>query len=112
MDNLKTDAYYVKKITTDLSFIVSHTEALSPEEFQKDEVLIDSVMFRLIQVSENSAKLSESFKLLHSAIPWRAIRGLRNRIVHEYGNVDISVIYDTVKNDIPALLKDLSAISQ
>lgn len=34
MDNLKTDAYYVKKITTDLSFIVSHTEALSPEEFQ------------------------------------------------------------------------------
>ena len=57
-------------------------------------------------------KLSESFKLLHSAIPWRAIRGLRNRLVHEYGNVDISVIYDTVKNDIPALLKDLSAISQ
>ncbi len=57
-------------------------------------------------------KLSESFKLMHSAIPWRAIRGLRNRIVHEYGNVDISVIYDTVKNDIPALLKDLSAISQ
>ena len=57
-------------------------------------------------------KLSESFKLMRSAIPWRAIRGLRNRIVHEYGNVDISVIYDTVKNDIPALLKDLSAISQ
>lgn len=67
-------------------------------------------MFRLIQISENSDKLTEDFKAYHSNIPWRAIKGLRNRIVHEYGNVDLSVVYDTVKNDIPQLLNDLTAI--
>ena len=68
-------------------------------------------MFRLIQVSENSDRLSEDFKAYHKTIPWRALKGMRNKIVHEYGNVDMSVIYDTVKNDIPELLKELKQIT-
>ena len=69
-------------------------------------------MFRLIQISENSDKLTEDFKTHHSSIPWRAIRGLRNRIVHEYGNVDLAVVYDTVRNDIPDLLNELKTIGE
>ena len=67
-------------------------------------------MFRLIQVSENSDRLTDPFKQQHPTIPWRAIKGLRNRIVHEYGNVDLAVVYDTVKNDIPVLLEELEKI--
>ncbi len=110
MDNRKTDAYYLQKIATDLAFITAHTVGLSQEQFEEQEVLLDSVMFRLIQVSENSDKLSENFKRLHSDIPWRAMKGLRNRIVHEYGAVDFSVVYDTVKEDIPELLRTLEAL--
>ncbi len=40
----------------------------------------------------------------HSKIPWGALSGLRNRIVHDYGNVDLSVVYDTLKYDIPEML--------
>jgi uncharacterized protein with HEPN domain len=104
MDNRKNDLYYTQKITADLAFIVAHTENLSKEEFDRDEVLIDSVMFRLIQISENSDRLTDDFKQRHSHIPWHAIKGLRNRIVHEYGNVDFTIVYDTVKRDIPELL--------
>ncbi len=110
MDNRKTDSYYIQKITTDLAFLVAHTEGLSQEQLEEQEILLDSVMFRLIQVSENSDKLSENFKLLHSEIPWRAMKGLRNRIVHEYGAVDITVVYDTVKKDIPELLHTLESL--
>ena len=83
---------------------------MTQTELENDEVLIDSVMFRLIQISENSDKLSEDFKNQHDSIPWRALKGMRNRIVHEYGNVDLSVVYDTVKNDIPELIKKLKEI--
>lgn len=107
MDNKKTDQYYIKKIITDLAFILEHTGGLTKTELESNEILIDSVMFRLIQVAENSDKLTDSFKLQYSSIPWRAMKGLRNRIVHEYGNVDLAVVYDTVKNDIPVLLHDL-----
>ena len=110
MDNKKDDKYYVKKIITDLSFIFEHTKDLSQEELEQNEVLVDSVMFRLIQVSENADKLTEDFKIYHGIIPWRAMRGMRNRIVHEYGNVDMSVVYDTVKINIPELLAQLEDI--
>ena len=104
MDNRKDDSYYLRRIVTDLGFIMAHTEGITEEQLKADEVLLDSVMFRLIQVSENSDKLTDAFKTSHAEIPWRAMKGLRNRIVHEYGNVDLSVVYDTVKTDIPALL--------
>ncbi|MBQ8697012.1 MAG: DUF86 domain-containing protein [Clostridia bacterium] len=110
MDNVKDNRYYVKKIITDLAFVIEHTKEFSLDELKQNEVLVDSVMFRLVQVAENSDKLTEDFKVCHSTIPWRAMKGMRNRIVHEYGNVDMSVVYDTVKKDIPELLAELEAI--
>lgn len=110
MDNIKNNIYYIQKIITDLSFVVDHTKKLTQKEFETNELLIDSVMFRLIQVSENSSKLTDDFKEHYTFIPWRAIRGLRNRIVHEYGNVDLGVVYDTVQMDIPELLSELKQI--
>lgn len=49
MDNIKNDRYYVGKIIMDLAFITAHTEGLSRRQLEENEVLIDSVMFRLIQ---------------------------------------------------------------
>lgn len=110
MDNKKTDQYYIDKIITDLTFIRTHTESLSKLKLEEDEILVDSIMFRLIQVAENSEKLTEKFKETYPSIPWRAIKGLRNRIVHEYGNVDLTIVYDTVKKDIPELIGILEGI--
>lgn len=62
MDNKKTDQYYIDKIITDLTFIRTHTESLSKLKLEEDEILVDSIMFRLIQVAENSEKLTEKFK--------------------------------------------------
>lgn len=112
MDNKKTDQYYVNKLITDLAFIIKHTQGVTQSELEHNEILVDSVMFRLIQIAENSDKLTDSFKLYYSSIPWRAIKGLRNRIVHDYGKVDLSVVYDTVANDIPNLLQELQKITK
>ena len=111
MDNPKTNQYYLNKIILDLEFVIAHTEGCSQTEFEHNELLVDSTLFRLIQVSENSNKLSTVFKQQHPSIPWRAMKGLRNRIVHEYGNVDLSVVYETVRDDIPELLRNLKGLA-
>lgn len=110
MDNKKDNTYYVKRIISDLAFVVEHTEGVTQAELEDNEILVDSVMFRLIQISENSDKLTDEFKAHYTNIPWRAIKGMRNRIVHEYGNVDLAVVYNTVINDIPKLLNELKKI--
>lgn len=110
MDNKKDNYYYIKKIITDLAFILEHTKGLTQKELEDNEILIDSVMFRLIQVSENSDKLTTEFKENNKTISWRAMKGMRNKIVHEYGNVDQAVVYDTIANDIPELLELLQVI--
>ena len=104
MDNPKNDAYYLNKIIVNLRFVLEHSDGVSKEDFERNEILVDSVMFRLIQISENSDKLSSEIKQKHADIPWKAIKGLRNRIVHEYGHVDFGIIFDTVANDLPVLL--------
>ena len=78
------------------------------EELNANEILLDSMLFRMIQISENARHLSEEYKQIHSAVPWNALYGLRNRIVHDYGNVDLNVVYETLTNDIPELLEILS----
>ncbi len=108
MDNTKNDSYYIQKITKDLEFIVIHMRDIDLEELNANEVLLDSMLFRMIQLSENARRLSDDYKQIHSAIPWNALYGLRNRIVHDYGNVDLNIVYETLKKDIPELLEMLS----
>ena len=108
MDNIKNDTYYIQKIRKDLEFMVLHMRNVDAEELHANEVLLDSMLFRMIQISENAKKLSDEFKRTHSNIPWSALSGLRNRIVHDYGNVDLNVVYETLKNDIPELLELLT----
>ncbi len=107
MDNVKDDAYYLQKLKKDLGFITAHMSGIAEDSFEADEVLQDSMMFRLIQVSENAKKLTDQFKAGHPHIPWSDVYGLRNRIVHDYGMVDLHIIYTTLVNDIPDLLNNL-----
>ena len=75
------------------------------EELNANEILLDSMLFRMIQLSENAKKLSDEYKEKRGYIPWNAMYGLRNRIVHDYGNVDLNIVFETLKNDIPELLE-------
>ena len=101
MDNVKNDKYYIDKILVDLEFLIEHIQGLTKEDIETNELLLDSIMFRIIQISENSNKLTDAFKENNKSIPWVSLKGMRNRIVHDYGEVDYSIIIDTVLIDIP-----------
>jgi len=110
MDNIKNDTYYVRKMLKDIRFIIDKTEGITKTELSENEVLCDSVLFRLIQISESSVKLSDGFKNTYSDIPWQAIKGMRNKIVHEYGDMDLGIVYQTVTEDIPEICERLTRL--
>ena len=107
MDNIKNDAYYVKKMLTDIKFIIDKTQGITLQGLKDNEVLCDSALFRLIQISENSIKLTQEFRDAHKDIPWQAIKGMRNRIVHEYGEVNFGIVYETITKSIPDICQKL-----
>ena len=75
----------------------------------KDGLLNDAIMFRLVQLGENSQRLIREFKASHPNVPWGLIAGFRNGIVHDYAKTDQAVVYEIVSKD----LKDLrTALAQ
>ena len=109
MDNVKNDKYYLEKIISDLGFIIEHTKGKTKDEIENNDLLVDSIMFRIIQIAENS-RLSEEFKKKYSEMPWVAIKGMRNKIVHDYGVVNMVIVYDTVTRWIPEMYEKLMRI--
>lgn len=110
MDNGKTYKYYVEKIIDDINFCIKHLEAISLQEFNMDEILSSAISFKFVQISENVKKLPLFINEVYPNIPWNKISGLRNRIVHDYGSIQLDIIYNTVKDDLPKLIVDLNEI--
>lgn len=54
MDNVKDNNYYLNKIISDLEFIIYHMESVDIEQLSKNDILLDSMLFRMIQISENA----------------------------------------------------------
>lgn len=110
MDNVKDDSYYIKKIINDIDFVLNHTKGLSLQALKENEVLVDSVMFRFIQIAENAQELTPSFLEGTKHLPWRQLNGIRNRIVHAYSAIRVDIVYDTVMNDLEPFRNELEKL--
>lgn len=106
MKRKKDDPYFVAKIIDDIDYILSIVDGVDLDSFSNNKMLSDSTVFRLIQISENSNYLSDSLKDSMN-YDWLKVSGMRNRLVHDYGNVDYMIVLKTVKTDLPELRKIL-----
>ena len=64
----------------------------------------------IIQIGELANRLSEEVKETHKDIPWRAIKGMRNLHAHDYENIDLEIVWNTLVEDIPALKETLEKL--
>ena len=102
MKRQKDDSYFISKIMNDIDYILSILEGIDLDAFSSNQMMSDSTVFRLIQISENSRGISEDLKN-SEVYDWFKVSGMRNRLVHDYGNVDYRVVFLTAKNDLPQL---------
>ena len=107
MDNIKGDKYYIEKVIENIDVIIEYTSKKTYDEFISNGFLIDATMFRLVQMVENLNQISEEYKNQHPKIAWKQIIGFRNKIVHEYGKTDYTVVYEIISSDIYLLKEEL-----
>ena len=91
-------------------YIINHCKRIeekafniSKQEFDKSEDVQEIVCFNIFQIGELAKNLSIDFILQHSGVPWNQIKGMRNKIGHGYGTIEMDRVWDTAINDIKPL---------
>lgn len=90
-------------------------EGLDKDEFLEDKRTQQAVIMSLIIIGEAATKVMDGyaeFVQAHAQVPWRNMRGMRNRIAHGYFDINLDVVWDTVQTALPELLKQLPAVRQ
>jgi uncharacterized protein with HEPN domain len=93
----------------------SFAEGLSKEDFLEDKRTQQAVIMSLIIIGEAVTKVMDGyaeFAQAYGQVPWRNMRGIRNRIAHGYFDINLDVVWDTVQAALPELLKQLPAVRQ
>ncbi|ASL41977.1 hypothetical protein bAD24_I00715 [Burkholderia sp. AD24] len=91
---------------------IDFANGLSKESFLEDKRTQQAVIMSLIIIGEAATKVMDGyagFADTHAGVPWRSMRGMRNRIAHGYFDINLDVVWDTVQTALPDLLKQLSA---
>ena len=79
-------------------------------DLEKDRLHMLAIIKSIEIIGEAASKVTETFKTANSYIPWNDIINMRNRLIHAYFDVNLDIIWQTVKTDLPDLIKALEEI--
>jgi uncharacterized protein with HEPN domain len=100
----------VEDIWEAIEKIERYVSGLNHNTFLKDDKTVDSVVRNLEIIGEAANRLTETFRTQHLESEWRKISGLRNRIVHDYFNIDVEIVWEIIQQDLPIFKSKLSLI--
>ena len=90
---------------------VSFVKGKARKDLDTDEMLSLSLVRLLEIIGEAANGVSLTFRDRFPHIPWRKMTGLRNRLIHGYFDINLDIVWDTILEDLPPLVKDLKAIT-
>ncbi len=92
--------------------IVQYSAGRGRGDLDSDKLLATSLVHWIQLFGDASRLLSTALKEGHPEVPWARIQGMRHRIVHDYTQVDVDIVWQTCTADIPELIPRLGAIQR
>jgi len=101
---MQRDAVYLLDILEAAKLAVSYVAGISKDAFLLDTQCQDSVIRRIEIIGEASRRVSPETRDAFPGIPWSEMVGMRNLMIHDYDDVDLEIVWDTVQCDLPRLI--------
>ena len=101
------DRRIILKIISYINSISEYTSNVDYIEFRNNGMMVEACVFNLSQIGELVNKIDKEFISKHPQIPWFKMRGLRNRIVHDYEGINLKLIWEIIDMDIGILREQL-----
>ena len=100
LEKIKTYAAQAIQFKADLGF----------EEFSKDTKTIAACVLNLSQIGELAGRLDDEFIEANEQIPWRKMKGMRNRVVHDYEGIQLNIVWDVLVDFLPELIEKIDSL--
>ncbi len=107
---MSRDDAYLYDMLESAQAVLDYLAGKTWDEFSKDALLQDAVVRRLEIIGEAAGRVSGETQKKYSYIPWMAMRGTRNRVIHGYDTVQLDIIWDIAQDDLPGLISELKKI--
>lgn len=109
-DSKKDDLEFVRHIIEAIKLIETYLKNVKKEEFIGNPEKRDAVIRELTVIGEAAKSISDPFRSKNPSIEWKDLAAVRDIVVHQYFKIDLDIVWDTVKNNLPTLKKKLEQI--
>lgn len=101
---------YLLHILAEADYLIPRSTGVTGLEFMADDTLRRAFVRSLEIIGEAAKKVPDDFRARYPAVEWRAMAGMRDRLIHAYFGVDYQLVWDVVENRVPELREQVASI--
>jgi uncharacterized protein with HEPN domain len=101
---------YLEHILDEAKFLLDRSRVVEWDSFLHDETLKRAFVRSIEVMGEAVKQIPDSLRQQYPSVEWRAIAGMRDRLIHVYYGVDYEIVWDAVINKIPILAENIELI--
>ena len=107
---LRSDEERIRHMIDAIRMALDHAEGQTFESITRSQPLQQLFIRSLEILGEAAARVSEPYRHQHPEIPWRSMISIRNRLIHGYFEIELSIVWTTITDDLPEILGPIEAL--